>query len=582
MRSLPASEAAGPSRSSTRGAGWGCETPGLGARLAPRESRFSWLHPGPLIESRNDLLARRFGDPTDAQRREWLRRLDEYARAAGAPLPPRDRLITRFADRERVSVAVLGDPGEGDASQYVVVPVLDRVARDTDFAVLCSDVVYPAGGVRAYADRFYRPYADYPGPIYALPGNHDWYDGLTSFLRVFAQRRPFGGWNTEQTRSYFAVRLPQRWWLYAIDTQFDDYVDAPQLEYFRAASEQLREGDAVILCTSTPAWVDAGCGGRSKGYDTIEFFQREVIRPRGASVRVMLTGDKHHYARYAQRDGTGQKITSGLGGAYLASTHRLPERLDLPGEKSRVRDPLPPSTFDLTTRYPEPSAKLSAGILKLPWRNPGFWGLTGIAQLVATATILYGIAESAVRDGVFGLLASWSPAVLAAVVLVLAGVAFARIELPTTSRSNVVAGVAHAVAHLALSVAWALTIRALFHAFPDGAVADWLIFLVVAVGTPVVIGFVDAEVVALYLLVASRFGINLNEVMAGQSIEDHKGFLRMHIAADGVLTIYPVKLERVCRRWTADPDGAPADPWLRPAEPLEVALIEEPIKVPHH
>lgn len=490
----------------------------------------------------------------------------------------------------------VADLGDGFDATYSIASLLAAPSLDLDgpkprgsLLIMGGDEVYPAASTGAYEDRskgVYRaalPVEEEGGPtLFALPGNHDWYDGLTSFLRVFAQRRPFGGWRTEQTRSYFAVRLPQRWWLYAIDTQFDDYVDAPQLEYFRDAAEHLEDGDAVILCTSTPAWVEAGCGGRSKGYDTIEFFQREVIRPHGASVRVMLTGDKHHYVRYAEQGGAGQKITSGLGGAYLASTRRLPERLDLPGEKSRVRDPLPPSSYELATRYPGPSAKLVAGILRLPWRNPGFWVLTGIAQLVATAAVLYGIAESAVRDGVFGLLASWSPAVLAAVVLVLAGVAFARIDLPTASRRSVAAGVAHALAHFALSVAWAMTIRALYHVFPAGAIADWLIFLVVAIGTPVVIGFVDAEVVALYLLVASRFGINLNEVMAGQSIEDHKGFLRMHIAADGTLTIYPVKLERVCRKWVPDPDGAPADPWLRPAQPLDVDLIEEPIKVPHH
>src|SRR5262245_57033756 len=111
---LPAT--AGPSRTSTGGAGWGCRERGIGAGLAPRDSRLSWLRPGPLIASRNDVLARWFGDPTDHQRREWLRRLDDYARAAGAPLPPRDRLVTRYADRDRIAVALLGDPGEGDAS----------------------------------------------------------------------------------------------------------------------------------------------------------------------------------------------------------------------------------------------------------------------------------------------------------------------------------------------------------------------------------------------------------------------------------------------------------------------------------
>jgi hypothetical protein len=182
-----------PSRSSPDAAGWGCRTRGAYARLVPPGRRFSWLRPRPLLASRNDWLAHRLGDPTDAQRREWLRRLDRYARDAGSPAPPADRLVRRFAGRDRIAVAVLGDPGEGDASQYAVVPVLQRAAGDTDLAVLCSDVVYPAGGIRAYAEHFYRPYADYPAPIYALPGNHDWYDGLTGFMATFCDAPPDAG-----------------------------------------------------------------------------------------------------------------------------------------------------------------------------------------------------------------------------------------------------------------------------------------------------------------------------------------------------------------------------------------------------
>jgi hypothetical protein len=115
---------------------------------------------------------------------------------------------------------------------------------------------------------------------------------------------------------------------------------------------------------------------------------------------------------------------------------------------------------------------------------------------------------------------------------------------------------------------------------PDGLAADWLIFVIVAVATPLLIGFLDAEIVALYLLIASRFGINSNEVFAAQSLEDHKGFLRLHIGTDGVLTVYPVKLPRVCRTWRPDPGGAPTDPWLVPEEDLEPELIETPIRIP--
>jgi len=73
----------------------------------------------------------------------------------------------------------------------------------------------------AYEDRFIGPFAaalpktDAPDKpdLYALPGNHDWYDGLVTFLRVFCVRDGrVGNWVTRQRRSYFALKLPHDWW----------------------------------------------------------------------------------------------------------------------------------------------------------------------------------------------------------------------------------------------------------------------------------------------------------------------------------------------------------------------------------
>ncbi|PXY19678.1 metallophosphoesterase family protein [Prauserella muralis] len=543
-----------------------------------------WLSPGVLIGTgARSLMASIFGSYAD--KRELQGTLPATVHEHGEP----DELWLDF----------VADLGDGFDATYSIASLLaapelrpdgaDRPLPRGRLLVMGGDEVYPAASTRAYEDRskgVYRaalpaaPEGDRP-TLFALPGNHDWYDGLTAFLRVFAQRRPIGGWATEQTRSYFAVELPQRWWLLAIDTQFDDYVDAPQLEYFRAVAQRIEPGDAVILCTPSPSWVPAGSGGRTKGYDTVEFFLREIVRPRGASVPLMLTGDKHHYVRYAERDGTAQRITCGLGGAYTVGTHTMPAQLRLPPPASRVREPSEARHYDLRSRYPGrgQSERLAAGIVRLPWRNPGFWGLTGLLQTVMTLAVLFGLGEPA-GSGVFGQLAAWTPTAVAAAVLMLAGVAFARFDLPRTDRTSALAGIVHAAAHLALSVAWALTIRWLSGQLPDGAGSDWLVFAVVALGTPLVVGFVDAELVALYLLLASRAGINSNEVFAGQGIEDHKGFLRLHIDAEGTLTVYPIKLRSVCRRWRADPDGAPDDPWLLPSVALDPELIEAPVRIP--
>lgn len=56
--------------------------------------------------------------------------------------------------------------------------------------------------------------------------------------------------------------------------------------------------------------------------------------------------------------------------------------------------------------------------------------------------------------------------------------------------------------------------------------------------------------------------------------------MRLHIARDGSLTIYPVKIERVPRRWRARAAGDPTASRVIPEEPLHPELIEPPIVVP--
>ncbi|MHA6792835.1 metallophosphoesterase family protein [Pseudonocardia bannensis] len=354
-----------PSRRSPGNAGWGCGRIGEFTRLIPRAARFGWLSPGPLFASRNDWLARRLGDPTDEMRQAWLRRLDEYERA-DRPFPGidlRTRVVDRFAGRERISIAVLGDPGEGDASQYAVVPVLEKVAGDTDLAVLCSDLVYPAGGVRAYADRFYRPYADYPGPIYALPGNHDWYDGLTGFMTAFCDAPPDAGAPgvrgpgtglARALRRLLWRRPPKataedvadmRWYrdapsqqavqpgpycaidagpvrLVLIDTGISGEIDQEQGEWLRAVSAS--SDRPKILLTGKPiySYGELRSSPIADGGDV-----NEIVTDPAHHYVAVIGGDDHNYQRYPVhlRDGRMlQYLVSGGGGAYLSATHHIP------------------------------------------------------------------------------------------------------------------------------------------------------------------------------------------------------------------------------------------------------------------
>jgi hypothetical protein len=52
----------------------------------------------------------------------------------------------------------------------------------------------------------------YPGPVaFCIPGNHDWFDGLQTFLRYICYRDWLGGWLIPQEKSYFALKLPHNW-----------------------------------------------------------------------------------------------------------------------------------------------------------------------------------------------------------------------------------------------------------------------------------------------------------------------------------------------------------------------------------
>jgi hypothetical protein len=445
-----------------------------------------------------------------------------------------------------------------------------------DVLVLGGDQVYPAASAKLYEDRWKGPYraalphsdSDFDSPaLYALPGNHDWYDGLTAFLRLFAQEDPIGGWSTAQHRSYFALELPHRWWLLAIDIQLDSYIDEPQLDYFTDLAERLGPDDRVILVTARPAW--AMVDDYPEAYDSIDYFIRTVIEPTGARIPVIVAGDMHHYSRYAgpgPDDQGRQLITCGGGGAYLTSTAHLPVQVTVPAEDTVVRAASRPQTYQQQITYPSraKSRRLAWGIFgRLALKNPRFIVLVGLMQTLLMLAILAG-------DEL------WFTAPIGfAIAAVAAGTYLFAVLMGRRTRRHHIAALLHAVPHVALGFVGA----SVWSALPIADVpAPWGTLLAFAIYLPIV-GVVDAWIVSAYLLIASRFGVNVNELHAGLAIDHYKCFLRMHIGADGTLTIYPVGLDQVGRQWRAAPDAPPHASWIEPQQPLVTHLIEPPVVV---
>ena len=109
-----------------------------------------------------------------------------------------------------------------------------------------------APGAQQYSDEEFAAIADE-----AHRAGHDWYDSLVAFTRIFCTggKRRFAAWQTHQSRSYFAIKLPHGWWLIGTDVQLESDIDDPQLEYFSKIADSMAPDDRVILCSAEPDWI---------------------------------------------------------------------------------------------------------------------------------------------------------------------------------------------------------------------------------------------------------------------------------------------------------------------------------------
>jgi hypothetical protein len=238
--------------------------------------------------------------------------------------------------------------------------------------------------------------------LFAIPGSHDWYDGLVNFTNLFCRQRPIGGRTTSQTRSYFAIRLPHRWWLWGIDLQFGDYLDQPQMAYFQRAAREIEPGDQIIVCMAK----EVESGRRSaEVFSTRDLsdLEREVVKPAGASIALYLKSGRHYYARYEAEKGEAQLVTAGGGGAFLHPTHDLPEVAPPPTENGA-------GPFRLAAVYRRPTglggSGSGSGSFRLTtcrwpecWERSRFWSCSCSACTLTTATSTSASATSPGRSG---------------------------------------------------------------------------------------------------------------------------------------------------------------------------------------
>lgn len=482
--------------------------------------------------------------------------------------------------------------------------------------ILGGDAVYPSASRGAYSLRFALPYraASYRetpakgdwtngSDLYALPGNHDWYDGLGSFLRLFASGRTIGRFRTRQQRSYFALKLPHRFWLLAIDSALSGEIDPGQVQYFyNLLRSHVQDGDTLILCYARPDWVLGGASADQ--VESLFDFEAELLAVAascgrsGIAIALRLSGDLHYYKHYTsvERGRPVHSLIAGGGGAFLHPTHNIP---DMPPDEGNDQAK-EAQHFRLVASFPtaEESRQQTRGSLFFLKSNPSLWGVLLLIYLLSTLAYSFAGSEvlrSAVERTYGSRLVGDAAAailqliVLAAHSLALLGCCYALVDVSKRRQRGTTFWEERGRFHIAGK-------HALVHILPyvflqiGNSLFDYVCYSgdapyeaghtvrsnLIALSIAVFCSLFSAIVFWAYLRLAlDRYGRHENDAFAAMRIEDYKSFLRIRVE-EGRLVVYAIGLRVVPKRWEVVERFREGAPCVVPAagEPLRPHVIE--------
>jgi hypothetical protein len=535
---------------------------------------------------------------------------------------------------DAIWVDYVADLGDGFDSTYAIAYMIgqkelhvgDRILPRADCLVMGGDEVYPDASRDDYHKRMQRPYrAAFPittkaegvhPPVYLIPGNHDWYDGLQLFSAIFCSGHDnkLGSWIAPQTRSYFAIHLGQNWWVWGFDSQLDEDVDGPQSDYFDAVAKAMMPNAKVILCASVPTWLKASLlpednAGRERFYRGVHFIASKLHDEcQGVKIPLLISGDTHHYNRYeAEKIGT-NFVTAGGGGAFLHPTHKVLEDSfeikwvgGMPTKLKLGVDNI--NEEKVKSIYPSPatSRRLAFGNLLFWYNNWDFSLFLGFLYWICALSMLawrgYGgnVSTGAMKARFWIQVNNLWPTpifllIFAAFLLILVVSADKKTKL---IKWLVVPS--HSLIHATLilfgtslvSVICAEIVSIVLAALPSITVLkDILYFGLLFVGM-LSIGFMGSAVWGMYLtLVSWVWGAEANNAFSALRLDSYKHFLRIKLDAD-TMTIFPIAVDRPPSRqeWTFNDnceDGNQNTPVIVPKlnpDDLGQHLIESPIVI---
>src|SRR5215472_8432890 len=212
---------------------------------------------------------------------------------------------------------------------------------DPAFFYHLGDVVYYDGEIVYYFWEFYEPYMHYPGPIFAIPGNHDGdvdpndqfsqtSDSLKGFVRNFcAQASVHMPEADDAPRD--AMTQPNVYWTLNTEmaTFIGLYTNVPeggriglgQVEWFHQEFASAPKDRALILALHHPIY---SAYGHHPGSQYLKSIVEAATAAANRTPDLILTGHLHNYQRFTGSI-NGKPVTTIVAGAggYNQKLHSL-------------------------------------------------------------------------------------------------------------------------------------------------------------------------------------------------------------------------------------------------------------------
>lgn len=214
-----------------------------------------------------------------------------------------------------------------------------------------GDVVYFAGDIQGYGENFYETYAEYPGLIVPIAGNHDCQPDDPQDGPVDPNKKPLDGWvqnfmsndparlgSLKTTSSRTQMNLPNVYWtfttplatiigLFSNVSETEAELHQDQIDWFKSELTAADAGKALIVAIHHPPFSG---DTEHSGSTVAEKVLFESFAQTGKYPHLILSGHVHNYQRFTVKqkvkDGTFEIpcVVAGAGGySKLGKLHQI-------------------------------------------------------------------------------------------------------------------------------------------------------------------------------------------------------------------------------------------------------------------